>query len=79
MEAINMEIARLVHAGRFRESDIPLQLRQHLAQQPLRIAMQALTDLSSKDLSKIKNIIAYMKGIIRKIGEREAESRGVHY
>lgn len=79
MEAINMEIARLVHTGRFRESDIPLPLRQYLAQQPLRIAMQALTDLSSKDLSKIKNMIAYMKGIVRKIAEREAESRVVHY
>ena len=79
LDVINSELARMVHLGRLQPDDIPPQLRQFLARVPQRIALQAIADLCAKDLSKIKNIIAYTKGIVRKITERDPETAGHSY
>ena len=79
LDVINSELARMVHLGRLQMDDIPPQLRQFLARVPQRIALQAIADLSGKDLSKIKNIIAYTKGIVRKITERDPDAAGHAY
>lgn len=83
-----MEISRNVAAGLIREEvqltscspshppfpqDIDERVRDYLAAQPPWISTKAIHEFCAKDMSRINNKSNFLKGIVRKILEKEAE------
>jgi hypothetical protein len=70
---IDAEFEKYASMGRVLSNDISVSLKEYLASIPLATAIQAIADLCTKDLTRIKNMVAYTKGIVRKIHERQSE------
>jgi hypothetical protein len=69
-----MEISRFVSQGLLRQDDVDDRVREFLAAQEPWVITQALSDFSSKDMSRIMNKSNFLKGIVRKL--LEGEDRG---
>mmetsp|Transcript_9591 Transcript_9591/g.14439 ORF Transcript_9591/g.14439 Transcript_9591/m.14439 type:complete len:438 (+) Transcript_9591:28-1341(+) len=70
---IDMEISRNVAAGVIRDCDIDDRVRDYLAAQNPWIASKAICDFCAKDMNRINNKSNFLKGIVRKLVEKEAQ------
>ena len=55
--------------------DIEDHVRDFLAAQPVRVAVRSIVDFCAKDMSKLNNKAAYLKGIVKKVIEKEEAQR----
>jgi hypothetical protein len=56
--------------------DVDERVRDYLAAQPPRISSKAINEFCAKDMTRINNKSSFLKGIVRKILESEAELAG---
>ena len=70
-QAILRELGRCCSMGMIGPDDIDARTIDFMAQYPMHIAMRALHEFFTKDLSKVNNVPNYLKGIIKKVQERE--------
>eukprot|EP01041_Mallomonas_annulata_P006329 gene6329-12807_t len=75
-QRVDMEITKHVRAGLIEDSDIEDNIREFLAAQPPRIALKSIVDFCAKDMNRLNNKGAYLKGIIRKVVEKEGNLMG---
>ncbi|CAE7571758.1 unnamed protein product, partial [Symbiodinium microadriaticum] len=68
---VDIEIDRNVRAGVIRHEDIDDRVRDYLAAQTPWIASKAIADFCAKDMNRINNKSNFLKGIVRKLVEKE--------
>ena len=74
-QAILRELGRCCSMGMIGPDDIDARTIDFMAQYSIPIAMRALREFFTKDLSKVNNVPNYLKGIIKKVQEREHGSQ----
>lgn len=73
-DRIEREIERFIRSGQLIPEDIDEATRDFLAQQPPGIALRAVSDFAAKDLRKVQNKIGFIRGMVKKMIEREREA-----
>lgn len=68
---IDAEIDRHVRAGAIAYDDIDESTRDYLSAQSFSVAARAISEFCCKDMKKVQNKGSFLKGIARKINERE--------
>ena len=69
------ELGRLCSMGMIGPDDIDPRTIDFMCHYPMQTVTEALHEFSSKDMSRVNNLPNYLKGIIKKIQEKETGSQ----